>query len=136
MNFYSSCTPGFREDIRKRTTPDEWVSFEQEQQTSFLEPTDRSSSNIRHEDLSGEALAAHINAALATGNSALIVEALGNLARTRGMSQIAKDAGLARESLYRSLGTSGNPEFATILKVLTSMGLRLMVRDIETSKKD
>lgn len=138
MNFYSSFTPGFRDDIRKRATRDEWIEFEPPQQTSFLEPTDRSYNSIRQadEELSEDTLAAHMNAALATGNSALIVEALGNLARTRGMSQIAKDAGLARESLYRALGTSGNPEFATILKVLSSMGLRLMVRDINKSKDE
>jgi probable addiction module antidote protein len=138
INFYSSCAPGFRDDIRKRATRDEWVEFDASQQTSFLEPTDHSDSNIIHagEDLSDESLAAHMNAALATGNPALIVEVLGHLARTRGMSQVARDAGLARESLYRSLGTSGNPEFATILKVLSSMGLRLMVRDINKPKEE
>jgi probable addiction module antidote protein len=43
------------------------------------------------------------------------------------MSQVAKDSGLARESLYRSLGADGNPEFATVLKVLASLGLTLTV---------
>jgi probable addiction module antidote protein len=74
-----------------------------------------------------EELAAEINAALATGDPASIVDALGNIAKARGMSQVAKDTGLARESLYRSLGAGGNPEFNTVLKVITSMGLRLMV---------
>jgi probable addiction module antidote protein len=126
MNFLSSCTPGLRDDIRKRANADEWTASNGSQQTSFLDENAYTSSF----DTSGfnDDVTAQMNAALATGNSATIIEALGNLARMRGMSQIAKDAGLPRESLYRSLGTSGNPEFATILKVLSSMGLKLMVR--------
>jgi probable addiction module antidote protein len=135
-NFYASCTPGLRDDIRKRATAEEWIEFEQPLQASFLEPDHESHDDERYgqDELSEEALAASLNAALATGNSAHVVQTLGTLARTRGMSQVAKDAGLARESLYRSLATSGNPEFATILRVLSSMGLRLVVRG--THSKD
>jgi probable addiction module antidote protein len=56
------------------------------------------------------------------------MDTLGGIARDRGMSQVARDAGLARESLYRSLDATGNPEFATILKVFSSIGLRLEAR--------
>jgi len=49
------------------------------------------------------------------------------VARARGMTQIAKDAGLSRESLYRALGGTGNPEFSTVLKVAKALGLRLAV---------
>lgn len=134
MNFFLSCTPSLRDDVRKRATRDEWRSFEADQQISLLDLAEKAHGSLETcPDVSDETLAAHVNAALATGNSSLIVEALGNLARTRGMSQVAKDAGLARESLYRSLGAGGNPEFATILRVLSSMGLRLMVRDINKS---
>ena len=54
--------------------------------------------------------------------------ALGTIARARGMSQIAKDAGLSRESLYKALGAEGNPEFATVLKVLQALGLKLSIK--------
>lgn len=56
---------------------------------------------------------------------AFIAHALGNIARARGMSQVARDAGLARESLYKALSGEGNPEFGTILKVMKALGLRL-----------
>lgn len=54
-----------------------------------------------------------------------IAKALGVIARARGMSQLARDSGLARESLYKALSGEGNPEFSTILKVINAMGLRL-----------
>jgi probable addiction module antidote protein len=53
------------------------------------------------------------------------MNALGRMARYRGMSHVARETGLARESLYRSLDAKGNPEFGTVLKVLSSIGLRL-----------
>jgi hypothetical protein len=52
------------------------------------------------------------------------VAALGDIARAKGMSQIARDAGLGRESLYRALSTTGNPEFATILEVVRALAMR------------
>ncbi|CAG0908954.1 unnamed protein product [Cyprideis torosa] len=61
------------------------------------------------------------------GDPALIAAALGDIARARGMSQLAADTGLAREALYRSLSERGNPEFATILKVVDALGLRLQI---------
>jgi probable addiction module antidote protein len=54
-----------------------------------------------------------------------IARALGDIARARGMSQVARDAGLSRESLYKALGENGNPSFATILKVARALGVRL-----------
>lgn len=54
-----------------------------------------------------------------------IARALGDIARARGMTQVARDAGLSRESLYKALGKEGNPSFATILKVARAVGLRL-----------
>ncbi|MGQ0672078.1 MAG: addiction module antidote protein [Hyphomicrobium sp.] len=74
-----------------------------------------------------DAIAAYLDEALATDNAAFIADAIGVVARARGMTQIAKDAGLTRESLYKALSSDGNPEFATILKVLRAMGLRLSV---------
>ena len=65
--------------------------------------------------------------AFQSGNPAAVVDALGTVAKAKGMSQVSKETGLARESLYRSLSVGGNPEFSTVWKVISSMGLRLIV---------
>ena len=72
-----------------------------------------------------EDMAAYLEAALEEGDSALIAAALGDIARAKGMTQIAREAGLGRESLYKALSPSGNPEFSTILKVIQALGLQL-----------
>ena len=69
--------------------------------------------------------AAYLNEALETGDPAFIADAVGVLAKARGMSKVAKDAGLSRETLYRALSTSGNPEFTTVLKVMAALQLKL-----------
>lgn len=63
----------------------------------------------------------------ANGDAAFIVKALGNIARARGMTQLAADTGLGRESLYKALSGEGNPSFATMLKVMTALGLQIHV---------
>ena len=63
--------------------------------------------------------------ALSTGNAAYVAHALGIVARARGMSQLAKDTGMSRESLYKALSAQGNPELATVLRVATALGLKL-----------
>lgn len=75
-----------------------------------------------------EDMAAYLEAALEENDPALIVAALGDIARAKGMSQIAREAGLGRESLYKALSPTGNPEFATILKVVAALGLQLHVQ--------
>jgi probable addiction module antidote protein len=72
-----------------------------------------------------EDIAAYLTEALATGDTAVIAHALGVIARTRGMSRIASQTGLSRESLYRALSVDGNPEFTTVLRIMEAMGLRL-----------
>lgn len=72
-----------------------------------------------------EALAAYLTEALESGDAAFIADALGIAARARGMSQVAKDAGLSRENLYRALSPGGNPEFATVVRVLQALHLKL-----------
>ncbi|HRP27626.1 MAG TPA: putative addiction module antidote protein [Burkholderiaceae bacterium] len=72
-----------------------------------------------------EDMAAYLEAALEEGDPALIAAALGDIARAKGMTQVAREAGLGRESLYKALSPSGNPEFATIMKVVSVLGLRL-----------
>jgi probable addiction module antidote protein len=54
-----------------------------------------------------------------------IARALGDIARAKGMTMVAKEAGLSRESLYRALSADGNPSFATVLKVARALGVRL-----------
>ncbi len=70
-------------------------------------------------------MAAYLEAALDDGGAALFAAALGDVARAKGMSEIARGAGMGRESLYKALSPDGNPELATVLKVLRSLGLRL-----------
>lgn len=74
-----------------------------------------------------EDIAAYLEAALEDGDPNLIVAALGDIARSQGMTQIARETGLGRESLYKALSIDGNPEFATVLKVVQSLGLRLQI---------
>lgn len=74
---------------------------------------------------SEEDMAAYLEAALEDGDPAVISAALGDIARAKGMTQIAREAGLGRESLYKALSPEGNPEFSTILKVVRALGLRL-----------
>lgn len=74
-----------------------------------------------------EDMAAYLDACFEedAGDGALIRAALNDIARAKGMTQIARDTGLGRESLYKALGSSGNPEFATIIKVMKALGLKL-----------
>jgi probable addiction module antidote protein len=74
-----------------------------------------------------EEMAAYLDAWLeaAPDDVSGIARALGDIARAKGMSQVAKEAGLSRESLYRALGEGGNPSFATVLKVARALGVRL-----------
>ena len=74
-----------------------------------------------------EDIAAYLNAALEEGDMSLILAALGDVARARKMAVVARNSGLARESLYKSLSANGNPEFATVLNVVRALGLHLQV---------
>jgi probable addiction module antidote protein len=76
---------------------------------------------------SDEAISAYLEEALASADPRLIAKALGTVARARGMAQIAKKARLSRESLYKALSGEGNPEFATMLRVLGALGLRFSI---------
>ena len=71
---------------------------------------------------------AYITAALETGDADFVRDALGLVARARGMSEIAKSAGLNRESLYKALGETGNPEFSTVMRIVRALGLTLSAR--------
>jgi probable addiction module antidote protein len=73
-----------------------------------------------------EEVAAYLDAWLdeAPEDGAGIARALGDIARAKGMTQVARDAGLSRESLYKALGENGNPSFATVLKVARAVGVK------------
>jgi probable addiction module antidote protein len=81
-----------------------------------------------------ERQAAYIAAALETGDADFVRDALGLVARARGMGQIAKNAGLNRESLYKALGETGNPEFSTVMRIVRALGLTLSARPAATRR--
>ena len=74
---------------------------------------------------SDKEIAAYIDAVLEDGDPKLLTHALGVVARAKGMADLAKEAGLGRESLYKSLSSDGNPSFATVVKVLSALGVKL-----------
>lgn len=82
---------------------------------------------------SPEAIADYLSEAFESGDDKLIARALGAVARAKGMTEVANDTGLSRESLYRSLSEQGRPELATAMKVLDSLDMQLFVRPKEKS---
>lgn len=95
--------------------------------TATNKPTKTSPYDVAEHLRTPEEMAAYLDAWLdeAPDDAAGIATALGNIARAKGMTQVAKDAGLSRESLYRALSAEGNPSFATILKVAKALGVKL-----------
>ena len=83
-----------------------------------------------------EERASYLAAALeeAPGDAAFITNALGTVARSRNMSQLARDTGLTREGLYKALSPDGNPSFGTVLKVMHALGVQLTVSAKPTRK--
>lgn len=75
-----------------------------------------------------EDIAEYLNAVIELDDPALLQAAIGDVAKAQGMTKIAKDAGLGRESLYKSLSAQGNPSFTTILKVLHALGTRISIQ--------
>lgn len=123
--FLSNCSNELVHDLRERATPDEWQPG---QQASFLDaPTEASSAEPAPAAARQDALAASLNAALAAADPTAVVDVLGSIARSHSMTQVSQDTGFARESLYRALSADGNPEFATVLKVMSCLGLHLTV---------
>jgi probable addiction module antidote protein len=74
-----------------------------------------------------EDIAAYLDAVLEDGDPELLKAALGDIARAKGMTEIARSAGLGRANLYKALSPNGNPEFITVAKVLRALGLRLTI---------
>jgi probable addiction module antidote protein len=80
---------------------------------------------------SDEAVAEYISEALTTDDMDTITRAIGVAAKAKGMSQVAHDTGMSRESLYKALGGDGNPQFETILRVLAALGLQLRAEPVD-----
>ena len=77
-----------------------------------------------------EEMAAYLEACFAEDDAALIAKALGDIARAKGMSQLARETGLSRESLYKALSVERIPSFGTILKVIKALGIKLRVEPL------
>lgn len=75
-------------------------------------------------------MAGYLEAALEDGDPGVIAAAIGDIARAKGMSRVAEEAGLGRESLYKALSRDGNPELATVLRVLKALGIQLHARNV------
>jgi len=75
-----------------------------------------------------EDMVLYLEAAFEEGDASLIAMALGDIARAKGMTEVARRAGLGRESLYKALSPNGNPELATVMKVMEALGLRLYAK--------
>jgi probable addiction module antidote protein len=75
-----------------------------------------------------EAIASYLSEAFETGDDQFIAQALGTVARAKGMAGVAKDTGLSRESLYRSLSIEGKPELGTAMKVLDAFDMQIVVK--------
>ena len=74
---------------------------------------------------SNQDVVAYLEAALEDGDSRVVAAALGDIARARGMTRVARQAGLGRESLYKALSAGGNPELGTVLRVVRALGIKL-----------
>jgi len=83
---------------------------------------------------SEERQVAYITAALESGNADFVRDALGVVAKARGTGEIGKNAGLNRDSMYKALGETGNPEFATVMRIVRTLGLTLSARPAATAR--
>lgn len=83
-----------------------------------------------------ERIAAYLDVVLEEGDPDMIKVALGNIARSKGMTEIERGTGIRRTSLYRALSPEGNPEFATVVNVLKALGLRLSVAVERTNRRE
>ena len=82
-----------------------------------------------------EDVIAYLEVAMEDGDAAVIATALGNIARARGMMQLARETGITREGLYKALSADGNPSLGTVLKVMKALGVRLAPQRVEVARK-
>lgn len=86
--------------------------------------------DVAHYLDSEDMVAEYLNQALASGDTDLLLAAIGDVARARGMAQVAHDAGLGRESLYKALTAGAKPRFDTVFKVLNALGVRMQAHPL------
>lgn len=79
---------------------------------------------------SKESIAAYLSTALEDGDDAVVATALGDIARSKGMTQIAREKGITRDGLYKALSPTGNPSFNTVRKVIKALGLKFDITPI------
>ena len=79
---------------------------------------------------SEEAIQAYLEAALEDDDPKYFLKALNNVARARGMMEVAKQVGMPRESLYRALSDNGNPNYSTFMKILAGLGISLSIKQV------
>jgi probable addiction module antidote protein len=84
--------------------------------------------------MDGQAIAAYLSSLIEAGDAAGLAAALGDVARTRGMAQVARDAGLSREALYRALRPDSYPRFDTIVRVCAALGVKLIAHPIDSER--
>jgi adenine-specific DNA-methyltransferase len=130
QDFLTTCSPELQSDLRARATRDEWEFSRPNPQFGLsldVEDAQKSDADAQSQTFASSETDSTdlINAALVAGDVASFVDKLGKVARSYGMSKVASDTGLSRESLYRSFASDGNPEFSTIVKVMHSLGLQL-----------
>ena len=103
------------------------INYYRKKQRQKTVPTKTMPYDVAAQLRTPEEMAAYLDAWLAEApdDAAGIARALGDIARAKGMTQVAKEAGLSRESLYRALSADGNPSFATVLKVARALGMKL-----------
>lgn len=85
---------------------------------------------------SEEAILAYIEAAFEDGDPELIKKALGDVARARGMTAMAKQAGVTREALYKALSEKGDPKLSTLLGVMKALGVQLSAKPVPATKQE
>src|SRR5262249_21277418 len=111
------------QDLRTRATPEEWSDDARPHQKTLLSIAEGADSQTTIDESALEA----INQALAAKDTGSAIQTLGTIAKQYGMSDLARTCGVARESLYRSLSSDGNPELLTFLRVLQAMGLKMTI---------
>ena len=79
-------------------------------------------------------MAEYLNAALEDGNPDVLLQAIGDVAKARGMTQLAKDTGLGRESLYKALAPGAKPRYDTVLKLIRALGVELHAAPVHASR--
>jgi probable addiction module antidote protein len=113
--------------VRKQKTSEQLYAWRETYKETIMTKTVTTRYDVAEHLRTPEEMAAYLEACLeeADGDAAFIAKALGDIARAKGMTQVARDAGVSRESLYKALSGERIPGFDTILKVTRALGLRL-----------